>query len=162
MLGYRIYRDLRRGWRITQPNLEQCGLLQVAYDSLDLVSADEEVWQGKHEALVTASAETRAAISRALLDVMRRELAIRADYLEPLRQEQIKSNSNQYLRSPWPIDEQEEMESGKILYPRPQRQNEPRTNAYVSARSRYGQYLRRSSTFSELSLIHISEPTRPY
>ena len=149
VLGYRIYRDLRRGWRITQPNLEQCGLLQVAYDSLDLVSADEEVWQGKHEALVTASAETRAAISRALLDVMRRELAIRADYLEPLRQEQIKSNSNQYLRSPWPIDEQEEMESGKILYPRPQRQNEPRTNAYVSARSRYGQYLRRSSTFSE-------------
>jgi len=151
VLGYRIYRDLRRGWRITQPNLEQCGLLEVAYDSLDLLSADEEVWQGKHEALVTASAETRAAISRVLLDVMRRELAIRVDFLEPLRQEQIKSNSTQYLSSPWSIDDQEELESGKVLYPRGQRPNEPRTSAFVSARSRYGQYLRRSSTFPEFS-----------
>jgi hypothetical protein len=24
-LGYRIYRDLKRCWRITSPNLEQCG-----------------------------------------------------------------------------------------------------------------------------------------
>ena len=27
-IGYRIYRDLQRGWRVTSPNLEQCGLLR--------------------------------------------------------------------------------------------------------------------------------------
>ncbi len=39
MLGYRLYRDLRRGWRITSPNLEQCGLLEIGYQSLDEVCA---------------------------------------------------------------------------------------------------------------------------
>ncbi len=29
VLGYRLYRDLKRGWRITSPNLEQCGLLEI-------------------------------------------------------------------------------------------------------------------------------------
>ena len=27
VLAYRLYSDLKRGWRITQPNLEQAGLL---------------------------------------------------------------------------------------------------------------------------------------
>jgi hypothetical protein len=31
VLGYRLYRDLKRGWRITSPNLEQCGLLTIKY-----------------------------------------------------------------------------------------------------------------------------------
>lgn len=35
VLGYRLYRDLERGWRITAPNLEQCGLLEIEYLSLD-------------------------------------------------------------------------------------------------------------------------------
>src|SRR5439155_18650882 len=35
VLGYRLYRDLKRGWRITSPNLEQCGLLEIRYQSLD-------------------------------------------------------------------------------------------------------------------------------
>ncbi len=29
MLGYRLYQDLRRGWRVTMPNLEQSGLLRI-------------------------------------------------------------------------------------------------------------------------------------
>jgi hypothetical protein len=31
VLGYRLYRDLKRGWRVTSPNLEQCGLLEICY-----------------------------------------------------------------------------------------------------------------------------------
>src|SRR5262249_30022873 len=44
VVGYRLYRDLERGWRITMPNLEQCGLLQIEYQSLDEVCAAEEMW----------------------------------------------------------------------------------------------------------------------
>ena len=44
MLAYRIYRDLQRGWRLTSPNLEQTGLLQIDYDGLDECCADDEVW----------------------------------------------------------------------------------------------------------------------
>ena len=29
LIEYRLYEDLRKGWRIVQPNLEQCGLLEI-------------------------------------------------------------------------------------------------------------------------------------
>ena len=45
VLGYRLYYDLQRGWRITNPNLEQLQLLRIAYDCLDLCCQDEDVWQ---------------------------------------------------------------------------------------------------------------------
>src|SRR5207247_2316210 len=45
VIGYRIYCDLRRGWRLTSPNLEQCGLLRVRYDGLEELVAAEDVWQ---------------------------------------------------------------------------------------------------------------------
>ncbi len=42
VLGYRLYRDLQRGWRITMPNLEQTGLLQIDYVDLDELAADDD------------------------------------------------------------------------------------------------------------------------
>lgn len=48
VLGYRIYRDQRRGWRITSPNLEQCGLLRIEYPSLDDLAKEESFWNGTH------------------------------------------------------------------------------------------------------------------
>ena len=44
LIGYRLYRDLQRGWRVTAPNLEQTGLLEIRYASLAELSADERVW----------------------------------------------------------------------------------------------------------------------
>ena len=35
VLGYRMYFDLRRGWRFTHPNLEQLGYLSIGYSSLE-------------------------------------------------------------------------------------------------------------------------------
>ena len=35
VLGYRLYFDLQRGWRITNPNLEQLDLLKIRYQGLD-------------------------------------------------------------------------------------------------------------------------------
>ena len=40
VLGYRLYLDLRRGWRIMSPNLEQTGLLHIEYESLRELVAD--------------------------------------------------------------------------------------------------------------------------
>src|SRR5207237_4808740 len=44
VLGYRLYRDLERGWRITAPNLEQCGLLAIEYMPLDELCEAEGAW----------------------------------------------------------------------------------------------------------------------
>src|SRR5581483_7924147 len=39
---YRLYEDLRRGWRVVHPNLEQVGLLRVGYRSLDELCQRQE------------------------------------------------------------------------------------------------------------------------
>ncbi len=149
VLGYRLYRDLKRGWRITSPNLEQCGLLEIKYLSLEDVCRDEDVWSQGHPALVTATCETRIKVAKVLLDYMRRELAIKVDYLEPRYQETIQQQSSQRLVSPWAIDENETMEHAAILFPRSQRERDYGGNVYLSARGGFGQYLGRHTTFTE-------------
>jgi ATP-dependent helicase YprA (DUF1998 family) len=147
VLGYRLYHDLRRGWRITAPNLEQCGLLEIHYQSLDAVCAAEDIWQGLHPALAGAALATRLKVATTLLDHMRREKAIKVSYLEPQAQERLEQQSSQWLKAPWALDENEKPELATVLFPRSGGDDEYGANhVYLSARSGFGQYLRRHST----------------
>ncbi len=162
VLGYRIYRDLKKGWRITSPNLEQCGMLEIQYESLEELCANDDDWSGGHPALISASHETRATICKVLLDFMRRELAIKVDYLDTYFQDRIKQQSNQYLVAPWAIDEDERMTSSATLYPRSRnRPGDSQWNVYMSGRGGYGMYLRRGPTLPEygekLSVVETEE-----
>lgn len=147
VLAYRIYQDLKRGWRVTSPNLEQCGLLEIHYTSLDELCQANEEWANLHPALATALPADRARIAKALLDYLRRELAIRVDYLEAGYQERIQQISSQRLIEPWAIDENEKMERAAIAFPRSIIQDDYGGNVYLSARSGMGLFLRRSGTF---------------
>ena len=124
ILVYRLYTDLRRGWRLNAPNLEQCGLLHIEYPDLADITQDGALWSTGHEALRTASPETRFAVCKVLLDYFRRELAIRAEVLDSVRQEAIRSDSFQRLCEPWAIDEEEQMQVGRIAIPGPRRLRE--------------------------------------
>ncbi len=149
VLGYRLYRDLKRGWRITSPNLEQCGLLTIKYLSLEEVCSDEDVWRNCHAALSSATTETRAKVGKVLLDYMRRELAIKVDYLDQDYQERIQQQSSQRLVTPWALDENESKEYATILFPRSRGGDADRSYVYLSARGGFGQYLRRRTTFED-------------
>lgn len=150
VLAYRIYRDLKRGWRILSPNLEQCGLLRIEYLSLDDVCQAEDVWQLFHPALSQATPDTRKTIAKSFLDYLRRELAIKVDYLDIDFQERIKTQSNQRLISPWAIDENEPMEHAAVVYPRPRSREDYAGNVYLSPRGRVGQYFRQTATFPHI------------
>jgi len=147
VLGYRLYYDLRRGWRVTSPNLEQSGLLGIHYPWLADVCQAEDIWENSHPALATATPETRIKIAKVLLDFMRRELAIKVDYLNTFEQERIQQRSNQRLTYPWAIDENEKMEYATILYPRSKGKRDYGGNLFLSSRSGFGQYLRDPATF---------------
>lgn len=151
VLGYRLYRDLARGWRITSPNLEQCGLLEISYESLDELCQSEKAWAKSHAALGAATPAVRAKIVKTLLDFMRRELAIKVDYLESDFQERLLLLSSQRLRAPWALDENEAeaLEKAAVLFPRSVRQNDYRGNVYLSGRGGFGQFLRRPATFGD-------------
>ena len=147
VLGYRLYLDLRRGWRIMSPNLKQTGLLRIDYESLRDLAADEHEWARCHLVLAGASQEVRANVSRVLLDYLRRELCVKVDYLDQGFQERTTQGSSQHLRSPWAIDENERLEHASVALPRPQRNGDYGGWTHLSARSGFGQYLRRRGTF---------------
>jgi len=143
VLGYRLYRDLKRGWRVTSPNLEQCGLLEIRYPALDELCAAEDEWRNTNPHLQSASPEDRKQLAKVLLDYMRRELAIKVDYLTPAYQESLVQQSSQRLIEPWAIDENESlaMEHAFVLYPRARDEGDYRGNVYLSGRSAFGQFL---------------------
>ena len=150
VLGYRLYRDLRRGWRVTAPNLEQAGLLEIGYRSLDEVCAAEDVWADHHEALAQAAPDVRYAVARTLLDYMRRELAVKVDYLGKTSQERILQQSRQRLVGAWALDEDEALEEGTVVRPRARRKGDYRGHTFLSARGGFGMFLGRGTTFPHL------------
>jgi hypothetical protein len=151
VLGFRLYHDLRRGWRITSPNLEQCGLLGIQYQSLDEVCAAEDLWQDLHPALAAATPANRMKVARTLLDYMRRELAINVSYLEPQAQERLQQQSGQWLKAPWALDENEKLERSAMLFPRSSDRDDYGGNTHMSARGGFGQYLRRRHMFEHIA-----------
>ena len=100
---YRLYEDLRRGWRVVQPNLEHVGLLRVGYRGLEALCADNTRWQF-HAAIAAIPAVERETVIRAVLDQFRRKLAISCRCLEESWQQQIRRRAEQHLNEFWGLD----------------------------------------------------------
>ena len=101
VLAYRVWFDQRRGWRYTNPNLEQLGLLEVEYLGLDELASDESLFTEAPDILRNASPRARRAVYVQLLDYLRKAMAIRSDLLEPAGIERLRSRSHSALRAPW-------------------------------------------------------------
>lgn len=156
VLEYRIYSDLRRGWRIVAPNLEQCGLLEIEYDSLDDICKDDDVWQS-NSMLFTTSPELRKKISLAFLDFLRSRLAIKAECLDPDKQEEIRKQSHQHLIAPWLIEDNEQLHFSTIAWPRPKKADDSSRDIFLTPRSNFGMWLRSRQAFSGASADEISD-----
>ena len=150
VLGYRLYLDLKRGWRITNPNLEQLQLLEIGYYGLTSCCEDEEEWSGCHPLLASISPERRFSIVHNLLDRMRKALCIKTIYLDPNFQEQLRNRSFRHLKEPWDLSESENehLSIHAFMIPRARRlreKSDPRT-LHISHRSAFGRELK-SRTF---------------
>ena len=101
ILAYRVWFDQRRGWRYTNPNLEQLGLLKVEYLGLDDLAADDAEFGDAHPLLKHASAPVRVNLYGELLDHLRKWMAIKSQVLEPTVIEQLVARSHSRIRPPW-------------------------------------------------------------
>lgn len=146
VLSYRLFQDLKRGWRLNAPNLEQVGLLEIQYEDLAELCAADEYWQGVHPALSSAAPATREAVAKVLLDVMRRNLAIFAQELDRDAQESLRRRSDQWLAGPWSLHPREQMEYASVVLPRSRSENDPYDLTFVSGHSGFGRFLRRDRT----------------
>lgn len=101
ILTYRVWFDQRRGWRYTNPNLEQLGLVTVEYQGIDALASDDEEFADAHPLLKHASAKVRASLYRELFDHLRKWMAIKSQVLDPTVIEQMVARSHSRIRLPW-------------------------------------------------------------
>lgn len=107
ILSHRLWADLRRGWRYTNPNLEDVGLITAKFPGLDELVHDDELFVG-NERLAQASPELRRQLFELLFDNMRQSLAVATDALDRSKFKQAAEVSRNKLRLPWAIDREEE------------------------------------------------------
>lgn len=127
IIGYRLLRDLRRGWRFNNPNLDQLGLLAINYRSLEEFCADVDAF-GKNDVLGKLNAAHRAWLCRLVFDTMRRGLCLETRYLDPVEQDKARTSAFAYLNERWAFASDEQLETAKylILGKRPEFRGKPR------------------------------------
>lgn len=160
VIEYLLFRDLMEGWRVTTPNMEQCGLVRFDYDYLvsrtDSLVHDEEIWsqgftdnghfRAVPELLQGIDKEAREELLRTLLDHFRRNLCIKAPRLSPDHQQELIREVNSYISedTAWYLESDKDLEQGRILYPNSRPKNRAdRNGIYVSALGAYGRFLKR-------------------
>jgi hypothetical protein len=153
LIEYRLYEDLRRGWRIVQPNLEQCGLLRIEY--LDLVSVCEsiELWaKHQHPILLKATPAQRYQAIIPLLNLLRKELAIDANFLQSEGIDELKRKVNQALKEPWTIGETEQLHQATwASLSKGEPKDRSKHKIKLTATSKIGKFLRSPYTWDWLT-----------
>jgi superfamily II DNA/RNA helicase len=134
VLGYRLLRDLRKGWRFNNPNLRQLDLLSISYSDLESFAAAADVFQKEKQqraptgkaadgwnALLSFSPQQREAFARMVFDAMLRDLCIDSDLFNAERQDSIRPTITGYLTERWAFAFDESLVTSRflILGPRP-------------------------------------------
>lgn len=104
---YRALHDLRRGWRVVLPNLEQCALLEIDYKYLNENCASDESWKDI-PVLNTISVEERIEVVYQILDFFRKSYALFSEeYLTPNAINEKNKDIKEKLKAPWKFDDSE-------------------------------------------------------
>ena len=162
LLEYLALEDLGRGWRVTQPNLEQAGLLRIRYRGLGDLAADDARWHGL-PGLGTASPADRKAVLHAVLEHLRTELCIDAPALTPDQTRALSRRAQQWLRDPWAVEDGELRTCALALLPgeQPTRQEERGRFVRLGWRSALGRYLRNPRTWDQSAGPGETSPLSP-
>lgn len=149
VLSYRVWFDQRRGWRYTNPNLEQLGLVEVEYLGIDDLASDEGLFATAPDVLRLASPAVRKAVYTEVFDHLRKWMAIRSQVLDPTVIEQMLQKSHSRLRAPWGFgnDEKPRMARWLLVAPPPRKDTSLRDEDLIvrgGSRSALGKLLKSS------------------
>jgi len=153
ILGYRIYYDLRRGWRFNNPNLEQLGLVRIAYRDIEELAAAPDMWQDAPLILQAASPAVRQRVLEKVFEALRQGLCLASRYLDRAELDRLKTASYANLREPWGFSEDELPVAANWFITVSKPRDEDRRNVeYLvsgSARSKLGRLLKQPGAWSE-------------
>lgn len=159
VLAYRVWFDQRRGWRYTNPNLEQLGLVDIGYLGLEELAADDGLFAHAQPLLAQSSSAVRSAVIRELLHHMRKWMAIRSQVLDAGVLEQIAARSHSRIRHPWGFSVDEKPRSARwLMLVAPARRNTSLRDSDLivrgGSRSGLGRTLRSTSLWGGNNAIH--------
>lgn len=163
VLAYRVWFDQRRGWRYTNPNLEQLELVAVEYRGLGELTGDETLYAGAPAILKQATPATREKVFRAVFDHLRKWMAIRGQVLDASTLEQIKIKAHSQLRAPWGFGRDEQPRRSRWLFVNapargPRQRGDDDLIVRGGARSGLGRVLRNSDLWDGAAARQLSGP----
>ena len=113
-LTIRVLQDLKRGWRYTMPNLEQCGLLDIGYRYIE-AELNTDIWAELPLPLVAEmSVDERRTFFTQTLDYIRTSNAIYHRYFVE-DQVTVANAIKNKLTGAWTLGEQEKLESPNYM-----------------------------------------------
>jgi ATP-dependent helicase YprA (DUF1998 family) len=120
LLEYRAFEDLRRAWRVAQPNLEQTGLVLIGYDGLSELASDDALWQAV-PGFRDIDGSHREQVLKTVLDHLRSRLIVGAGALTEEQIKNVRHGASEWLCEPWKIDSNEFLHRGAVaLLPNPE------------------------------------------
>ncbi|HXC25555.1 MAG TPA: DEAD/DEAH box helicase [Gemmatimonadaceae bacterium] len=119
VLAYRVWIDQRRGWRYTNPTLEQLGLVAVSYPRLAALVQDDTAMARASQLLAQATPACRARVFKCVLDFLRQGLAVHVPQFAREELEALQGQSQRNLRSPWALGRDEGLRPPRWLTIKP-------------------------------------------
>jgi Lhr-like helicase len=116
VLAHRLWTDLRRGWRYTNPSLSVLKLIDVAFIGLDAIAEDTERLTAILPDLGTLDVPKRKEMFKKLLGAMLDGLAVGTEALDLTVLDTVAQKSRNLLRAPWAIDAKETPRSRTTLF----------------------------------------------
>ncbi|GIV04329.1 MAG: DEAD/DEAH box helicase [Fimbriimonadales bacterium] len=140
LLEHRLFEDLKRGWRISQPNLEDVGLLRIEFKGLRELCARDELFDSL-PGLKAKSQDKRYEILHTLLDYFRMKLALDVAHMNEQGRQQLQRQCEEFLNDFWGIDTgaQSLRRAEKIVI---LGERNPKYGIRFTAQSQAGRYLR--------------------
>lgn len=116
VLAHRVWTDLRRGWRYTNPSLSVLKLVDVEFIGLDDIAEDREALMAVHPALGSLDATASKKLLKEILSAMLEGLAVSTEALDLTVLDTVGQKSRNLLRTPWAIDQKETPRSRSTLF----------------------------------------------
>jgi len=116
VLAHRVWTDLRRGWRYTNPSLSVLKLVDVEFIGLDDIAEDREALMAVHPALGDLDATACKKLLKVILAAMLEGLAVSTEALDLTVLDTVGQKSRNLLRTPWAIDQKETPRSRSTLF----------------------------------------------
>ncbi|MEZ5275380.1 MAG: DEAD/DEAH box helicase [Opitutaceae bacterium] len=116
VLAHRVWTDLRRGWRYTNPSLSDIDLIKVEFVGLDEVAENTAGLSAALPALVDLTHEQRREVLVKILTFLLQGLAVNTEALDRTVLDGVSQKSRNLLRAPWAIDQKEQLRGHTTMF----------------------------------------------